>query len=303
MAERRPIYNAHVAGQQLGYIEDDEVFDLFDRPCAIYDNNTGLLRDLKNNAVVGYVSLADIFVGASWVTQELFFQTEPVTPQASLEEVEDEVSEVPVCGAEDGNAENVDAVRFIAQAPPSHHTAKTDLSVMSTPIYSEKASVEDQASLATDITGFTSSSQKGGVIGTVLPPPPSLHLGNSSIEQPARPQDASDAAERGEPGSYYPSRAMDETAPALQPDANASVLMPTPSDESAFESGRHDEPSGKGGIPPAVEAFMRHLTEYLHSSNGTQSSDDAAELKLSPSADTQKDTDRLPFPGEPDPEG
>jgi hypothetical protein len=309
MAERRPIYNAHVAGQQVGYIEDDEVFDLFDRPRAIYDNNTGLLRDPKNNAVVGYVSLADIFVGASWVTQELFFQTGPVTPQASVEEVEDEVSEVPVWGAEDGNAENVDAFRFIAQAPPSHHTAKTDLSVTSTPIYSEKASVEDQASHATDITGFKSSSQKGEVVGTVLPPPTSLHLGNSSIEQPARPQDASDAAERfasGEPGSYYPSRAMDETAPALQPDANAGVLIPTPSDESALESARPDEPSGKGGVPPAVEAFMRHLTEYLHSSThqtATPSSDDAAELKLSPSADTQKDTDRLPFPGEPDPEG
>ena len=78
MAERRPIYSAQGAGQQLGYIEDDEVFDLFDRPCAIYDNNTGLLRDLKNNAVVGYVSLADIFVGASWVTQELFSKPNPL---------------------------------------------------------------------------------------------------------------------------------------------------------------------------------------------------------------------------------
>ena len=78
MAERRPIYSAQVAGQQVGYIEDDEVFDLFDRSCAIYDNNTGLLRDPKNNAVLGYVSLADIFVGASWVAQELFFQPDPL---------------------------------------------------------------------------------------------------------------------------------------------------------------------------------------------------------------------------------
>jgi hypothetical protein len=309
MAERRPIYSAQVAGQQVGYIEDDEVFDLFDRPCAIYDNNTGLLRDPKNNAVVGYVSLADIFVGASWVTQELFFQTGPVTPQASVEEVEDEVSEVPVWGAEDGNAENVDAFRFIAQAPPSHHTAKTDLSVISTPMHSEKASVEDHASHATDITAFASSSQKGEVVGAVLPPPTSPHLGDSSIEQPARPQDASDAGEpfaSGEPGSDYPSHTMGETAPALQPDADASVLMPTLSDESAFESVRPDEPSGNVGMPPAVEAFMRHLTEYLHSSNhqtATLSSDDAAELKLSPSVETQKDTDRVPFPGEPDPEG
>ena len=59
-------------------------------------------------------------------------------------------------------------------------------------------------------------------------------------------------------------------------------------------------------MPPAVEAFMRHLTEYLHSSDhqtATLSSDDAAEVKLSLSAETQKDMDRVPFPAEPDPEG
>ena len=186
MAERRPIYSAQAAGQQIGYIEDDEAFDLFDRPCAIYDSSTGLLRHPKNNAVVGYVSLADIFVGASWMAQELFSKTGPVIPQANLEEVEDEDSEVPVCWAEDGNAENVDAVRFIAQAPPSHHTAKTDLSVMSTPMHSEKASVEDHASHATDISAFASSSQKGEVVGTVLPPPTSPHLG---IPRSSNPRD------------------------------------------------------------------------------------------------------------------
>ena len=90
MAERRPIYSAQAVGQQIGYIEDDEAFDLFDRPCAIYNSNTGLLRNPKNNAVVGYVSLADIFVGSSWMAQELFFKTGPVTSQASLEELGDE---------------------------------------------------------------------------------------------------------------------------------------------------------------------------------------------------------------------
>ena len=78
MTERRPIYSAQAAGQQIGYIEDDEAFDLFDRPRAIYDSNTSLLRDPKDNAVVGYVSLADIFVGPSWMAQELFSKTGPV---------------------------------------------------------------------------------------------------------------------------------------------------------------------------------------------------------------------------------
>ena len=59
-------------------------------------------------------------------------------------------------------------------------------------------------------------------------------------------------------------------------------------------------------MPPAVEVFMRHLTEFLHSSNyqtGAQSSDDAAELEVTPSAEIHKDTDLTPFPSEPDLEG
>jgi len=53
MAERRPIYSARATGQQIGYIEDDEAFDLFERPCATYEGETGLLRDPKKKAVVG----------------------------------------------------------------------------------------------------------------------------------------------------------------------------------------------------------------------------------------------------------
>jgi len=98
MAERRPIYRAQTAGQQIGYIEDDEAFDLFDRPCAIYDSNTGLLRNPKNNAVVGYVSLADIFVGSSWMAQELFSKIGPVTPQASLKEQGTKIAAPPFAG-------------------------------------------------------------------------------------------------------------------------------------------------------------------------------------------------------------
>ncbi len=293
MTERHPIYSAQAAGQQIGYIEDDEAFDLFDRPCAIYDSNTSLLRDPKNNAVVGYVSLADIFVGPSWMVQELFSKTGPVAPRASQEELEDGYSDVPACGAEDGNAENVDAVPLIAQAQ-SHHAAKANLSVTSTPVHLEKAGVQEHAPHASDITTFASSSQQDKAVGTVLPPPP--HFGDTSTEQCARPQDASDAEgfAFGAPGSDYPSSTMGEAAPTLPPEADASLIMPEPSDESAFESAQPDDPSRGDGMPPAVETFMRHLSEYLHSSNhetATLSSDDAAELKLSPSAEAQKDMD------------
>jgi len=39
---------------------------------------TGLLRDAKNNAVVGLVLLADIFVGSSWMAQEVFSKPGPL---------------------------------------------------------------------------------------------------------------------------------------------------------------------------------------------------------------------------------
>jgi hypothetical protein len=86
MAERRSVYSAQATRQQIGYIEDDEAFDLFDRPCAIYDGDTGLLRDPKHNVVVGYVSPANIFVGSARMAQELFSKPGPVLPPASPED-------------------------------------------------------------------------------------------------------------------------------------------------------------------------------------------------------------------------
>jgi hypothetical protein len=88
MAERRPAYSAQATRQQIGYIEDDEAFDLLDRPCAIYNGDTGLLRDPKLNVVVGYVSLANIFVGSARMGQELFLKPGPVPPSASSEDLD-----------------------------------------------------------------------------------------------------------------------------------------------------------------------------------------------------------------------
>jgi len=304
MAERRPIYSAQAAGQQIGYTEDDEAFDLFDRRCAVYDGNTGLLRDPKSNAVVGYVSLADIFVGSSWMAQELFCSAGPVPPLASLEELENDDSDATVHVAEDVNAEIVDAVWTSVQAPPSNHTANTEPSEAPSPIHSENASGEDHASRGTDVAPLGGLSQEDEVGDTALPATTSPHPGDLSIEQPAPPQNASDAGEpfaSGERGADDPSRTEGDTAPALQPDVDATVPLPAPPDEGAFEGAQPGEPSGGDGMPPAVEAFMRHLAEYLHSSNhqtATLSPNDAAEVKLSPSAEAQKDMDRVPFPPE-----
>ena len=72
MSERRQIFSNKHAGQKIGYIEGDQAFDLFARPCARYDHATGLLRNLSSHMIVGYVSLKDIFVGSSFLAEQLF---------------------------------------------------------------------------------------------------------------------------------------------------------------------------------------------------------------------------------------
>jgi hypothetical protein len=306
MAERRPVYSGQAAKRQIGYIKDDEAFDLFDRRRAVYEENTGLLRDPKSNAVVGYVSFSDIFVGSSWMAQELFCNAGPVPPMASLKELEDENSDAPVCVAEDVNAEIVDTFWTGVQAPRANHTANTEPSEVHAPIHSENANLEDHAAHATDVAAFAGLPPKDEVGDTALPTTSSPHLEAPSAEQPARPQDASDVGEpfaSGERGADYEGRTEGDIAPVLQPDVDAPV--PAPSDESAFESAQPGEPSGGDGMPPAVEAFMRHLTEYLHSSNHQTAmlSLEATGPRPSANAEVRNDADRAPFSGEPDLEG
>jgi len=70
MVERTPIFNAR--GFQLGYIEGDSAFDFNGTQRCSYAGATGNLCDLKTGNVVGHVSLDGTFVGASWVSDELF---------------------------------------------------------------------------------------------------------------------------------------------------------------------------------------------------------------------------------------
>jgi hypothetical protein len=70
MLERIPIINAK--GLQLGYIEGNVAFDLSGKERCRYDGSSGNLCDLKSGNIVGYVSLVGTFVGASWVSDELF---------------------------------------------------------------------------------------------------------------------------------------------------------------------------------------------------------------------------------------
>lgn len=72
MSVRSPIYSAKSAQQPIGYIESDKVFDVFDRLCANYDSASGLVRSHNDDALLGYISLSNVFVGPRRIRDELF---------------------------------------------------------------------------------------------------------------------------------------------------------------------------------------------------------------------------------------
>jgi hypothetical protein len=306
MPDRSTIYSARTAGQQIGYIEDDKAFDLFGRPCALYNREPGLLRDPNNEAPVGYVSLTNIFVGSFWIAEELFPKTERVlAPQASPQVVNDQ-GDAPARWVENGEGEDVDAPRPIAQKPRSQLTEKTDpavtLSVTSDPVPPEKASVQELASHAANVAPLAGPSQQDEVVGIALSALTGPHGASLSSEQDARPaSDADKLSAPGDPGSDYSSRSMDDTsaAPAAQPN-DTCLPIRAPSDYvSALESAQPDEyPGGVSGVPPAVEAFMRLLAACVSSSTHQPATlpslaGGAAGPKLSAGHAAQKDVDQV----------
>jgi hypothetical protein len=321
MADRSPIYSARTAGQQIGYIEDDKAFDLFGRPCAIYNSETGLLRDPNNETPVGYVSLTNIFVDAFRMAEELFPKTERVlAPQASPEVVNDQGFDAPARWVENGEGEDIDAPRPIAQKPGSQLTEKTDpavtLSVTSDPVPPEKASVQELASHVANVGPLAGPSQQDEVVGIALSALTDPHRASLSSEQDSRPQGTTEAdklSAPGDPGSDYSSRSMDDTsaAPAAQPD-DTCLPIRAPSDYvSAVESAQPDEnPGGVGGVPPAVEAFMRLLAGCVSSSTHQPATlpsltGGGTGPKLSAGYPAQKDVDQVlladeRYAGEPD---
>ena len=267
MSERSPIYSAQAARRQIGYIEGDKAFDLFGRPCAIYEGDSGLLRSPKHDAVVGYVSLANIFVGPSRMVEELFPQTGPVPPpRESPEDIDDQDFNSPVRSVEDGDAQDVSSVLPVAQKPPLDQTVKTNLPIarsdVSDPMLSDEAGAEELSWYVANIT-----------VSTTFPAPTSLQLESFSNEQPARSPDASNVDKLSAPDGP----GSDETALSRQPDDIASSPM-----------------------PPAVEAFMESLAEYIESDTHKtatlpSSTDSAAGRKLSASTETKNALDQTPF--------
>ncbi len=87
MPVRSPIYSAKSARQPIGYIESDKVFDVFDRLCANYNSASGLVRSRNDDALLGYISFSNVFVGPRRIMQELFAKaTAEVVPRMQRDE-------------------------------------------------------------------------------------------------------------------------------------------------------------------------------------------------------------------------
>ena len=127
MAARNRIYNARSAGQHLGYIEGDKAFDLFGRPCASYNSDTGLLRDPeRKNIILGYITLTGAFVGSTWIAEELFRnQVRILRRRATPEEPKDRYSGGSIHRLERGDPWAVDAPRPVAQMGGEQQSRET----------------------------------------------------------------------------------------------------------------------------------------------------------------------------------
>jgi hypothetical protein len=301
MAERSPIYSAKTGRQQIGYIEDDEAFDLFGRACAIYDSGTGLLRDPNNNLILGYISLTNIFVGASGAAEQLF--PKAVRSLPPQEGRDDQACDARGSWLEHVDAEDVDACRPDGLLRPPQEAIKTDtaaaLSNVEETDAPQESAAQELASHVTNMSAVADPPRRDEVAGSAFPVPASIHLENLSNNQLPQFTRASVPTETpGETESGDPSRAVayTPTARAAQ-STDVGPVNVAPSDDSAVDSRRPDEHLSGGDIPPAVETFMRRLAEYLgpnaHQAATPRSLPDGdAVPELSASSNKQRHTDR-----------
>jgi hypothetical protein len=313
MAEHSPIYSAKT-GQQIGHVEGNQAFDLFGRPCAMYNMDTGLLYDLNSETPVGYVSLTNIFVGSSWIAEKLFPKTEADLPPRGPLQIDDQASDAPTRRIEHADREDINVSPPIAQTPRGQQTEETGpavtLSVVSDPGSPKGASVQELASQAVSFTPVTGLSQQNDGFGAAQLALTSPDRGSFSSDQHSRPQGASGADNFSAPADPGSDHSDDITAaPTAQPD-DACLPIRAPSEYgSAVESARPDS-SGVGSVPPAVEAFMRSLAAYVSLSTSqtatlAASTEGAVGPELSASSAAQKDVDQVSlqderYTGEPD---
>jgi hypothetical protein len=206
---------------------------------------------------------------------------------------------------------------LIADAPRLQQAEETDLATtlsIPDPVSPDKPRVQELESHERELKPPLGLLGQDQVVGAAFSAPIDnrLNQGSFATGRQTRPHNAfgtnqqSAPAALADPGAEYPSRASVDTsaAPAAQQLHDARPHTLTPADDNALENARAGKHRRReGGMPPAVEAFIRRFGEFIGSHNNqtaTLSPDGAAELKLGASAEALKDADLVPFPGAPD---
>jgi hypothetical protein len=219
MRERRPITSVKRADQKIGYTEGDQAFDLFARPCASYDHATGLLRNLNNQMIVGYVSLKGSFVGSSSVAEELF----PASSQNGGEPLDDTFSSSEHEPFDNGSSQG-----------------ERELQVQSEPVNLTRPSLQDERA----------SSDPPGLRDVPEPHQHSSRGGRGALGEPdvadERPSDGSSL--QGEREQTGGSSLQDEPEPRAQGSSQGeSASLATPLGEVALAalSGSREDDRGR----------------------------------------------------------
>ena len=202
---------------------------------------------------------------------------------------------------------------LIADAPPLQQAEETDLAMtipgMSDPVTPDKTRVQElKSSHDREPERLAGSSGQDNVVGTDFSAPVANHFyqGSSATGQQRRAHTAFGTNQQPapaaptDPGAEYPSRASVDTsaAPAAQPLHDAGPRTLAPADDSAPENaGAGKYHRREGGMPPAVEAFMRRLADY-ESSSLHQTTDGGDAVELSARSEDLNNTDQVPLADE-----
>jgi hypothetical protein len=265
MSGRSPIFSAKHVGQQIGYIEDDQAFDLFARRRAAYDCETGLLRDLTTQATVGYVTLKGIFVGASSSMGELFPSVESgFHAERGKNDGDDGDAEAlaaaPTGTSEESGAEKFDASGGNIESVFSPCPVEVDHTGMLTgehdPIIPREVSPQEHPS--NDQT----------LINSVPDETPRTSFCDFDFEShqarsPREQRPNNDGVLVGDEHSLQCQPAPISPPPALHEDIASAALSEPREGHLECSRGRVDQNSS--GALLAVENFMHHLAEYVSS--------------------------------------
>jgi hypothetical protein len=270
MGERRPIFSTKHTGQKIGYIEGHQAFDLLARPCANYDHATGLLRNLKTQMIVGYVSLKGSFVGSSSVAEEMF----PASSQNGGEPLDDTFSSSEHEPFDNGSSQG-----------------ERELQVQSEPVNLTRPSLQDERASSDppglrDVPEQHQHSLRGGWGALSEPDVADERPLDGSSLQGEREQ-TSGSSLQGEPEPRAEGSSQGESESLATPLEGAALAALSGSREDDRErSSRAVDPKDSSALR-GVDTFMVHLAEYLRSPGAAETASELSNHDESKPGDTQ----------------